>query len=257
MIVNRTLVISDIHGCYREFVELLERMEYNPINDRLILLGDYVSRGPCSREVVQLVMILVEEHGAIALQGNHDHRFVRVMENEATEKETARFFDFGGLETLRSYCNNDITINQEHLDEIRSYMGQFESHIAFLKGLPYYYEDRDYIYVHAGVNPNGGPLSEQDLQDLLYIKEAFYNHKTNLEKVVIFGHTITPDIHGVPDIWEGEDKIGIDGGCAFGYQLNGLVLKDGRLNETYYIKADSCSFKANRSTYSRTMKAST
>jgi len=240
MIFNRTLVISDIHGCYQEFVDLLDLTEYNPIKDRLILLGDYVSRGPCSKEVVELVMFLVEKHGAIALQGNHDHRFVRVMENVATEKETARFFEKGGFETLNSYCANDITIGQPHLHEIRNYMEQYSSHIEFLKGLPYYYEDRDCIYVHAGLNPGCRQLSEQEIHDLLYIKEEFYNHNTNLEKVVIFGHTITPDIHGVPDIWEGGDKIGIDGGCAFGYQLNGLELKYGRLNETYHIKAQSC-----------------
>jgi serine/threonine protein phosphatase 1 len=234
---ERTLVISDIHGCYHEFVDLLELAKYNSSRDRLILLGDYVSRGTCSKEVVDLVMSLVKEHGAIALQGNHDHRFVRVIENLASEKETVRFFEKGGFETLDSYCKSNISTSPEHLHEIRSYMGLYSPHITFLKGLPYYYEDHDYIYVHAGLNPGYRKLSDQDIQDLLYIKEEFYNNRTNAEKVVIFGHTITKDIHGVPDIWLGGDKIGIDGGCVFGYQLNCLELKHGKVSKLFNIKA--------------------
>jgi serine/threonine protein phosphatase 1 len=234
---DRTVVISDIHGCYQEFVDLLKLVKYNSRRDRLILLGDYVSRGPRSKEVVELVMSLVREHGAIALQGNHDHRFVRVMEDHASENETARFFEYGGFETLHSYCKNNIRISPELLLEIRSYMGLFSSHLTFLKQLPYYYEDQDYIYVHAGLNPEYRKLTDQNIQDLLYIKEPFYNNRTNVKKVVIFGHTITKDIHGVPDIWLGGDKIGIDGGCAFGYQLNGLEIKDGKVNRLLNIKA--------------------
>ncbi|WP_260838729.1 metallophosphoesterase [Heyndrickxia oleronia] len=41
---NRILAISDIHGCYDEFIELLDLVEYNSSEDQLILLGDYMDR---------------------------------------------------------------------------------------------------------------------------------------------------------------------------------------------------------------------
>ncbi|WP_338551902.1 metallophosphoesterase [Paenibacillus sp. KS-LC4] len=234
MNVERTLVISDIHGCYREFIELLEKIEYRSLQDRLILLGDYVSRGPKSKEVVELVMHLVQEQGAIALQGNHDHRFVRVMENRASEQDITRFFEHGGSETLHSYCRTTRSNRLEHLKEARDVMlGEFASHLAFLKKLPFYYEDNDYIYVHAGLNPSVAQLCEQSTHDLLYIKEQFYRNKTRMEKVVVFGHTVTKDIHGSYAIWLGGDKIGIDGGCSFGGQLNCLELVNGKVGRFF------------------------
>jgi serine/threonine protein phosphatase 1 len=81
---KRLLAISDIHGCCSEFIALLKRAAYNPLLDQLILLGDYVDRGPDSFQVVELVIQLVNE-GAIALRGNHDDYFVKMV------KENNRF----------------------------------------------------------------------------------------------------------------------------------------------------------------------
>ncbi|WP_419890376.1 metallophosphoesterase family protein [Paenibacillus xylanexedens] len=238
MNVDRTLVISDIHGCYLEFIELLEMVEYRSSKDRLLLLGDYVSRGPESHKVVELVMHLVQEQGAIALQGNHDHRFVRVIEDQASEKELARFFEKGGRETLQSYCPTVLSKDIDHLKEIRDViMQKSSSHIYFLKNLPCLYVDNNYIYVHAGLNPLFTSLSDQKVHDLLYIKEEFYRHKNPMEKVVVFGHTVTKDIQGSCDIWLGGDKIGIDGGCSFGGQLNCLEIVHGKIGQFYSTKA--------------------
>ena len=61
----------------------------------------------------------------------------------------------------------------------------------------------------------------------MYIKDEFIRSNFEINKKVIFGHTRTIDIHGVPDIWFSEDKIGIDGGCAYGMQLNCLIFQNG------------------------------
>src|SRR5690606_27896179 len=63
---NRILVCSDIHGEFEKLQNVLEEAEYDPIKDQLILLGDYIDRGPKSKEVVEYVMELVGE-GSIAL----------------------------------------------------------------------------------------------------------------------------------------------------------------------------------------------
>lgn len=74
--MNRTIMVSDIHGCIDPINQLLHDINYNSKYDQLILLGDYVDRGPNSKEVVKEVIQLVKEHHAIALRGNHDQRFV-------------------------------------------------------------------------------------------------------------------------------------------------------------------------------------
>lgn len=55
----------------------------------------------------------------------------------------------------------------------------------------------------------------------------FIQHRFHLNKKVVFGHTRTVDIHGHSDIWFSEDKIGIDGGFAYGMQLNALIFQEG------------------------------
>ena len=62
---GRLIAIGDIHGCYQEFTELLERLELTK-DDQLILLGDLVNRGPDSSKVIELA----RANRAISLLGN-------------------------------------------------------------------------------------------------------------------------------------------------------------------------------------------
>lgn len=232
--LKRRLVISDIHGCYEQFIQLLELVKYSPRRDQLILLGDYVDRGRNSKEVVELVIKLVKEDGAIALQGNHDERFVDVVLEKNTETAD-KFFQHGGQETLMSYT--PLVDNLQKFKDIVK--DQNYHHLVFLESLPYYFEDDDYIYVHAGLNPEYQNWKDQPKKDFLYIKDPFIYRKLSESKTVIFGHTKTKDIHGSADIWFGEGKIGIDGGCAYGLQLNCLEIKGNNELKTYQIKASS------------------
>lgn len=213
----RTIMISDIHGCLNELNRLLNAVEYNHERDRLILLGDYVDRGPDSKEVVERIIELVHVHGAIAIKGNHDQRLVDLI-NDRDVKD--KFIEHGGLATIASYTDNKEMTLDEAIEYIRD---KYINHINFLETLPLFYEDRHHIYVHAGINPDVAEWREQSEYDFLYIKEQFINNRTRVDKKVVFGHTKTIDIHRKADIWFSEDKIGIDGGCAYGLQLNGLI----------------------------------
>ncbi|MBM7568832.1 metallophosphoesterase family protein [Paenibacillus sacheonensis] len=109
--MKRRLVISDIHGCYQAFNQLLDRVNYHPSSDQLILLGDFVDRGPQSREVVEQVLHMVIEDGAIAIQGNHDERFADVVRGKKQEAES-KFYEHGGQATLSSYASEDASLPQ-------------------------------------------------------------------------------------------------------------------------------------------------
>ncbi|WP_422657515.1 metallophosphoesterase family protein [Paenibacillus sp. EC2-1] len=234
--MKRTLMISDIHGCMKQFDTLLQEVGYDSSKDQLILLGDYVDRGPHSKEVVDRVIDLVENHQAIALRGNHDQRLVDLIQVNNGEIQK-KFLEHGGRETLESYTNEVFHPDAfEHaVKHIRSEYGR---HIEFLKKLPFYYEDEAHIYVHAGINPSYVNWKEQSDHDFMYIKGEFHRAKLNMEKVIVFGHTRAIELHQTSDIWFGEGKIGIDGGCAYGMQLNGLMYQDGAYS-THYVKRES------------------
>lgn len=236
--MTRIIMISDIHGCLNELDRLLNALSYDPNLDKLMLLGDYVDRGPNSKGAVERVMELVRRHGAIALRGNHDQRLVDLA-NRPSAEVRRKFVEHGGVQTLRSYCGGAwAEISEEALeraaDEIRT---SYAHHIEFLASLPLYSEDDHHIYVHAGLNPAYENWRDQSDRDFMYVKEPFIHSRRTYCKTVIFGHTRTNDIHGSPDVWFGDGKIGIDGGCAYGMQLNGLMYGEGRY-ETVKIQRE-------------------
>jgi serine/threonine protein phosphatase 1 len=237
--MSRTLVISDIHGCYDTFNSLLKLIQFTPKEDKLILIGDYVDRGRQNKEVVEQVMRMVHNQEAIALRGNHDQRFIDCIFNKNVNYD-AKFLEHGGLQTIQSYCDMSYTEydfkDKNRLEKIKNTMRtNYRDHFIFLDSLPLYYEDKTHIYVHAGLNPFYKNWRDQPEKDFIWIREAFVNQPTEVDKMVIFGHTKTIDIHGSANIWFGGDKIGIDGGCAYGLQLNCLEIKDNEAYVTYSV----------------------
>lgn len=205
-------------------------MSFRPERDQLILLGDYVDRGPRSKETVAYVCRLVREEGALALQGNHDHRFVGVVTGLAAADETAKFWEKGGADTLSSYYGRVVAEDEDELKTCCRYIRErYAEDIRFLMDLPMYYEDEHFIYAHAGLNPAFANWKLQPARDFLSIRKPFHEAVLKETKTVVFGHTKTVELHGSPDIWFGPGKVGIDGGCAFGYQLNGIEIIDGRV----------------------------
>ena len=229
--VRRYVLISDIHGELEMFEQLLEKMQYNPAEDQLVLLGDYVDRGPNSRGVLNKVMELKEE-GAIVLRGNHDDMLLAAAKGE--ENAWERWWKNGALPTLLSY---DPTITEQVLPDTE----EFQKHIAFIEELDYYVETEDYIFVHGGVDPDT-PVAETDPYVLIWIRDKFHKGYHG-DKTVVFGHTTTPNLHDDPEnfnVFFGENRIiGIDGGAVYGGQLNGLELpskKQSHIKNTTLLK---------------------
>ncbi|HEY2985505.1 MAG TPA: metallophosphoesterase, partial [Jatrophihabitantaceae bacterium] len=106
MTPRRTLAISDIHGERERFERLLDEVRYDPAADDLILLGDYVDRGPDARGVVDLVIGLRDE-GATVLMGNHEQMMLDAFAGEPGAIE--RWFNNGAQATLRSYGHRAAT----------------------------------------------------------------------------------------------------------------------------------------------------
>ncbi|OMC71691.1 serine/threonine protein phosphatase [Paenibacillus sp. FSL H7-0326] len=232
----RTLVISDIHGCYDEFNALLHTANYIPEQDKLILLGDYVDRGPNSKEVLNQIIQLHQDYGVVTLRGNHDQLFLEAM----LLQEDDRWLKNGGYQTVESYIGpsyfEDHYFNKNAYAEAKAYiMEHYPHHLEFLQALPYYYETDTHLFVHAGINPFYADFREQPKDDFIWIRDLFHDQPTSLDKPVVFGHTPTVHLHESPGVWFQKDKIGIDGACAYGKQLNCLEIAEDGTYKTYAV----------------------
>ena len=65
---SRTIVVGDIHGCYDELMELMEKVELQD-HDRVVAVGDLITKGPKSREVLEL---FINDKRFSTVIGNHD-----------------------------------------------------------------------------------------------------------------------------------------------------------------------------------------
>lgn len=207
-IMQQTAVIGDIHGCLDSLNALLDLV--TPLVDTIIFLGDYVDRGPRSKEVVDRIVSLKKElPRVITLKGNHDFLFSRFME----KAESSLFLAVGGDRTLASYnISPEVDNPFEHIPA---------SHVHFFHDLLLYYEDQHAIYVHAGLQP-GVHLSLQRPEWCLWARENFLGRAAEFGKPVVFGHTVFP----TPFVQD--DKIGIDTGAVYGGELTALLLPEKR-----------------------------
>lgn len=67
---GRIIFVGDIHGCYHEFLEILEKSQFQPKDDLLIILGDAIGKGPYSYKVLKYIINLGKS--CILLRGNHE-----------------------------------------------------------------------------------------------------------------------------------------------------------------------------------------
>ncbi len=206
--MNDIYAIGDIHGCLDHLERLLEEVNPDLHRHKLVFIGDYIDRGPNSRGVVEYIIRLKQRYPAeniICLKGNHEAMFLDFLNGIEPEL----FLLNGGRSTLREYWG-------EHWDRSLDLLLPPE-HEEFYRELKNYHETPDYIFVHGGLKP-GVPLSEQDEEDLFWIRGEFIASFEDFGRRVIFGHTPLRYPLVMPN------KIGIDTGCVYGNFLTCIKL---------------------------------
>jgi serine/threonine protein phosphatase 1 len=185
-------VVGDIHGRLDRLDRILARL---PKDRNLVFLGDYIDRGPESRGVVQRLIRLEQERPLILLCGNHEDMLLDALA-ETYDSAVADWLRNGGDATLRSYGVPTMRRLSEELPA---------EQIAWLRGLREHWETDEYVFVHAGISPDGPEATDRDTKLWLRIAptEPFGYGKT-----VICGHT--PYRSPV----QGPDWINIDTGCG-------------------------------------------
>ncbi|NVM56762.1 MAG: serine/threonine protein phosphatase [Desulfobacterales bacterium] len=203
--MERIFAVGDIHGCLDKLVSLMDIIDIDLKKDTFVFIGDYIDRGPRSKEVVDYLIDLGRrEPGVVFLKGNHE----LMLQHYLNGTDRVNFLFNGGQATLESYLKSGY---QTQANPIPA------RHLDFFNNLRLYYETDKYIFVHAGLKESIS-LDEQDEWDLLWIREEFILSDFDFGKRVIFGHTpfSVPLIH--------DNKIGIDTGAVYGNRLTCVEL---------------------------------
>ena len=219
----RVYAVGDIHGCADLLDQVLNRidadLDKNPISHSLeVFLGDYVDRGPSSRQVMDRLLTRGTSHKTIFLKGNHEIYLADFVNNPTVLHEWQRL---GGLATLTSY-GIVTSVNTDEAGQVRL-SAAFDralpqSHRQFLRDLKLSFTCGDFLFVHAGIRP-GIPLEMQHEDDLLWIRSDFLLSEENFSKYAIHGHTpvAQPDIR--------PNRMNVDTGAYATGQLTCLKLE--------------------------------
>ena len=205
---SKTFVIGDIHGRLGMLTRLMDKIPWRPGRDALIFLGDYVDRGPNSREVVDYILSLTRNYVRIScIMGNHEDMLLDYLWGVNRNLYLAN----GGLTTLKAYRSEQNPGTPLFVGDIP------RDHMAFYTSLKPFIELEHYYLVHAGFRP-GIPMARQSRTDMMWIREPFISSTFDFGKKVVFGHTSFPE----PLVMA--NKIGVDTGAAYGKRLTCLEL---------------------------------
>ncbi len=176
------------------------------------MLGDYIDRGPESKQVLDLIMELISEgYDILPLMGNHED----MMRNAPrSNMDNYNWMLNGGGETLDSFgVSSAGNIDKKYLD--------------FVSALSLYHIIDNYIFVHGGFNDYiDDPFSDE--YSMLWERRFEYNSPVFYGKTIIHGHRP----HSLAELREQMKHkpsiINIDTGCVYGkdYGLGDLTAID-------------------------------
>ena len=224
---TRIYAIGDVHGRADLLSVLFDRIDADlkafPVEQTVqVLLGDYIDRGPNSREVIDILIARKRQHSMVYLKGNHESFAVEFLNNPSVLPEWKLA---GGINTLLSYgvtpSSRDNPQQQQDL-AAAFHAAMPDSHHRFIQSLALSFTCGDFFFAHAGVRP-GIPLSTQHERDLLWIREDFLLHEEEFGKIIVHGHTPARE----PDICP--NRINIDTGAYATGRLTCLVLQDDQM----------------------------
>ncbi|MFY3790700.1 metallophosphoesterase family protein [Ureibacillus sp. MALMAid1270] len=228
--MDKVFAIGDIHGNYQLLENILEK--WNPKEELLVFLGDYIDRGPDSLEVLRKVMDLTQNHGAVALSGNHEQLLLYWL--MYTEKSSEFYFQekVGGIATIHSFFpdmkENIIFSDVNVLELATKFKEQYSKEIEFIQQLKLYYQWNSYVFVHAGIDVQFEDFKQTKEETFYWIREEFHGTPHQAKETIVFGHTPTLNLNEDKgnQVWVSpcRKKVGIDGGVINeNGQLHGVV----------------------------------
>ncbi|HKP46783.1 MAG TPA: metallophosphoesterase [Pyrinomonadaceae bacterium] len=199
---SRTIVVGDIHGCDDELGDMLAEVNFGPA-DRLICVGDLITKGPKNREVLERFM---SNPQFSAVMGNHD------------------------LALRRKWNGEKFKLKDSQKPTHKELKKDKERYVPFLNSLPFVIDLGTHLVVHAGVRP-GVELHSQTTDDLTELRSLGKDRTArdgtpwyelyDGDKIVLFGHWPAAEPR------RGKRAIGLDTGCVYGNQLTAYIIETG------------------------------
>ena len=231
-------IISDIHGCKKQYLELLEKINFSE-QDHLYILGDSVDRGKHPIGVLQYIM---KQKNVTYIIGNHDYRLYTFIKelgldlNNFRSDEIKWAFKFwqhdGGLVTLNEF----LELSEYEKKEIYLFLENANAYDEIE------YEGKRYILSHAGLinfeeEKSLGEYSYQDFFEGRMDYDTRYFKEENV--YIVSGHTPTVHIRNdrKPLVYQENGHIVTDCGCVYGGNLAAFCMETG---EIAYEKNETC-----------------
>ncbi|MEZ5864606.1 MAG: metallophosphoesterase family protein [Geminicoccaceae bacterium] len=222
------LAIGDVHGCPAQLdamlavlAEVVDDARRRGRRAELVMLGDYVDRGPDSpgvlRRLPDIGRRLEPEVPVHLLLGNHDELLLDRLGEPPDPAALGHWLRRGGSRLPGMTPAPDLVAPPT--DEEQPDLATLA---ALLSGLASHRVIGDYVFAHAGIAPDR-PLAAQTLDDLLWIREPFLD-ATDWPHgfAVVHGHTPQgPEV--LPH------RVGVDSGCFFTGVLTAVQIEDRRL----------------------------
>jgi diadenosine tetraphosphatase ApaH/serine/threonine PP2A family protein phosphatase len=206
---GRLIAVGDIHGCHKEFEDLIDRLGLEK-DDRLILLGDLINRGPDSGKVVELA----REYATASLLGNHELRHLNYRRTD--DPSHLKKYDYATMEQLRGK-------DWDYLESMKLTYEDEETgvvfvHGGFLPGRPWQKQPARVVTRIQVVGKDGEPHKRSEMPDAPYWSELWVG-----PPFVVYGHTPRPEVARTK--W----TLGIDTGCVLGGHLTAYILPEKRI----------------------------
>lgn len=169
--------IGDIHGGSQTLQALIEQINPKP-DDRIYLLGDYIDRGPDSKGVLDIIIGMQESgYDLRPVRGNHDDMLIRNFSQDH-DLFSCQWVKNWGQKTLFSFG-----VKQPEEIPLR--------YRKFLAGLPYFYEDGEFILVHAGIDLTlDDPVNDTSVEHMAWGSTVLPENVDKRRHRVICGHRI-------------------------------------------------------------------
>ncbi len=231
---RRTITIGDIHGCVEEFDQLVKEVDYKRGEDRLVLLGDLIDRGPDPAGVVRRAW----EIGAESIMGNHEEKALRWRRHEQKRKADPTHYKNPMSKVAEARLAQWNAIPDEHWE--------------WMSKWPCWTRINDkWCAVHGGCSPGWTVESQKpnELMRLRYLKVykdphhgydtykmASLNEKGEAPEncvhwttvwtgpdSIVYGHYTREDIHQTAN--KDVMTMGLDSGCVHGGKLSAAIFE--------------------------------